>query len=98
MALAIANPMPQSVTSALSPQQTSCSSSTSGTFQIQTVDAANPQTQRDITARQLAPGALTLTLADGVLKDQAGRTGYIAANEQLQFDNPIPAGAPTATT
>ena len=29
----------------------------------------------------------------GVLKDQAGRTGYIAANDQFQFDEPIQAGA-----
>lgn len=36
---------------------------------------------------------MTLTLADSVLKDQVGRTGYIAANYQFQFDNPPQAGA-----
>ena len=36
---------------------------------------------------------LELTLADGVLKDAKGRTGYIAANYQFQFDAPPQAGA-----
>jgi hypothetical protein len=36
---------------------------------------------------------LTCTLENGVLKDQAGRTGYIAANYQFQFDNPPQAGS-----
>lgn len=34
-----------------------------------------------------------MTLTDSVLKDQAGRTGYIAANYQFQFDAPPQAGA-----
>lgn len=55
-----------------------CPSSASGTFQIQTV--VKP-TKRDLQERQLA-GALTLSLQDGVLKDQAGRQAYIAANDQ----------------
>ena len=55
-----------------------CSPSASGTFQIQNV--VKP-TKRDLQERQLA-GALTLTLKDGILKDQAGRQGYIAANDQ----------------
>ena len=38
-------------------------------------------------------GALAITLEDGVLKDQQGRTGYIAANYQFQFDGPPQAGA-----
>ena len=36
---------------------------------------------------------LALTLADGVLKDAQGRTGYIASNFQFQFDAPPQAGA-----
>lgn len=36
---------------------------------------------------------LALTLADGVLTDAKGRTGYIAANYQFQFDAPPQAGA-----
>lgn len=34
-----------------------------------------------------------MTLNGGVLKDQAGRTGYIAANDQFQFDDPPQTGA-----
>ena len=42
---------------------------------------------------QRQAGALYLTLAGGVLKDQDGRTGYIAANQQFQFDDPPQTGA-----
>ncbi|KAL8730710.1 MAG: hypothetical protein Q9166_003902 [cf. Caloplaca sp. 2 TL-2023] len=38
-------------------------------------------------------GTLAITLADGVLKDAQGRTGYIASNYQFQFDAPPQAGA-----
>ena len=38
-------------------------------------------------------GYLTLTLSGGQLKDAVGRTGYIAANYQFQFDNPPQNGA-----
>merc|ERR1719436_1847831 len=31
---------------------------------------------------------LRMTLQDGVLKDDEGRTGYIASNNQFQFDDP----------
>jgi hypothetical protein len=34
-----------------------------------------------------------MTLQDGVLKDDEGRTGYIASNRQFQFDAPPQAGA-----
>ena len=40
-----------------------------------------------------ASGVLTLTLSNSILKDQDGRTGYIASNYQFQFDNPPQAGA-----
>lgn len=36
---------------------------------------------------------LEITLQDGVLKDSQGRTGYIAANRQFQFDGPPQTGA-----
>ena len=36
---------------------------------------------------------LALTLSGGVLKDGKGRTGYIASNQQFQFDSPPQAGA-----
>ena len=38
-------------------------------------------------------GTLELTLANGILKDSHGRTGYIASNFQFQFDDPPQAGA-----
>lgn len=37
--------------------------------------------------------ALTLTLNNGVLLDNQGRTGYVASNYQFQFDKPAQAGA-----
>jgi hypothetical protein len=37
-----------------------------------------------------------MSLKDTVLKDAKGRTGYIAANKQLQFDEPPQAGYETA--
>jgi hypothetical protein len=36
---------------------------------------------------------LSMSLSNGILTDSAGRTGYIAANYQFQFDNPPQAGA-----
>ncbi|KAI9851837.1 MAG: hypothetical protein M1838_002553 [Thelocarpon superellum] len=36
---------------------------------------------------------LALTLNGGVLKDGKGRTGYVASNQQFQFDDPPQAGA-----
>jgi hypothetical protein len=57
-----------------------CQASTSGTFNIQTVNVTSSR-KRDVEARQLS-GTLSLSLQNGNLKDQAGRTGYIAANYQ----------------
>jgi len=68
-----------------------CQTSVSGTFNIQTVNVTT-SSKRDLAPRQLS-GALTLTLQGSNLKDQAGRTGYIAANYQFQFDAPVQAGA-----
>jgi hypothetical protein len=54
----------------------------SGSFNIQTVNVTRSgASKRGIETRQLS-GALTLTLKDGILKDQAGRQGYIASNYQ----------------
>lgn len=69
-----------------------CSASRAGTFNVQTVNVTSSSTKRELAARQLA-GALTLTLQNGILKDQAGRQGYIASNYQLQYDAPLQAGA-----
>jgi hypothetical protein len=73
-ASAMASPMPQSTT----PE--SCSDSHSGTFQVTVVNVTS-SAKRDVEKRQLA-GVLTLSLDGGILKDQAGRTGYIASNFQ----------------
>jgi hypothetical protein len=73
-----------------------CQASTSGTFQISTVNVTSSATKRDLATRQLA-GTLTLSLQNGNLRDQAGRTGYIASNYQFQFDAPVQAGARVQT-
>lgn len=38
-------------------------------------------------------GILVATLENGAIKDSQGRTGYIAANYQFQFDQPAQTGA-----
>lgn len=87
---AVANPMPQAVTSAIAPSSSApsgCETSYSGTFEIQIVNVtSSSKVKRQDTA-------LECTLSDGVLKDAKGRTGYIAANNQFQFDGPPQAGA-----
>ncbi|KAK5119334.1 hypothetical protein LTR85_007690 [Meristemomyces frigidus] len=92
-ALAYANPMPQGVTSAISPSSTDpagCSSSYSGKFEIQVVNVTG-SAKREVQKRQ--DTALVISLANGVLTDAKGRTGYIAANNQFQFDGPPQTGA-----
>ena len=89
-AVAVAKPVPAGVSSAIAPDSTApagCSPDYSGTFQIQVVKGS----KRDLTKRQSTP--LTLTLSGGVLTDSQGRTGYIASNNQFQFDDPPQAGA-----
>jgi hypothetical protein len=58
-----------------------CQSTRSGNFNIQTVNVTKSSTKRGLESRQLS-GALTLNLNNGILKDQAGRQGYIASNYQ----------------
>ncbi|KAL9597120.1 MAG: hypothetical protein Q9219_005342 [cf. Caloplaca sp. 3 TL-2023] len=54
----------------------------------------SPSSSRSVTNVACATeDTLALTLADGVLKDAKGRTGYIASNFQFQFDAPPQAGA-----
>lgn len=84
-------PQPSAVTSAIAPSGTipaSCSTNYAGAFEISVVNASTVA-KRSITARK----ALTITLANGVLTDDEGRTGYIASNNQFQFDGPVQAGA-----
>jgi hypothetical protein len=77
----------QGVTSAIAPSApipSGCSTSTSGTFQITVVNVTQTVKKRELEKRD----ALVLTLANGILKDAQGRTGYIASNYQFQFDGP----------
>ncbi|KAF2094798.1 hypothetical protein NA57DRAFT_45478 [Rhizodiscina lignyota] len=86
--------MPQGVTSVISAGSapSGCDVSHSGSFAITVQNVSSSSTKRSIEERQTS-GILTLTLEDGVLKDQAGRTGYIASNFQFQFDKPPQTGA-----
>jgi len=70
-----------------------CTSSYSGKFEITAYNLSSVA-KRDVEKRTCdAEGSLTITLADGILTDAKGRTGYIAANHQFQFDGPVQAGA-----
>lgn len=74
---ALAEPIPGAVTSAIAPQASApagCQASSPGTFQI--------TVEKVVSKKRQESGTLTLKLADGVLTDQAGRTGYIASNYQ----------------
>lgn len=87
-AVAAAVAVPQGVTENITPSTSlpaGCSPDYAGTFEIQVVNVTAPaKVKRD---------ALILTLSGGVLKDAQGRTGYIAANRQFQFDGPAQTGA-----
>jgi hypothetical protein len=88
---ATANAIPQGVTSAVplsSSAPAGCQLDYSGSFQITVVNVTT-NAKRELLKRD----ALTLTLSGGILKDQQGRTGYIASNRQFQFDAPPQAGA-----
>jgi hypothetical protein len=105
----LATPVPQGVTEQIEPPTPAppgCSPDVSGTFNIQIVNVSSTPAKvkvsfvphrgsnnvTDISQRQTS-GTLTLTLQGGILKDQAGRTGYVAANDQFQFDDPPQTGA-----
>ncbi|KAI5370191.1 hypothetical protein Slin15195_G010690 [Septoria linicola] len=90
---ALAAALPQGVTENITPSTSApagCSGDYPGTFQIQVVNVTAPAKQK---RQDSASGALILTLNGGVLKDAQGRTGYIAANRQFQFDGPAQTGA-----
>ncbi|OJD34365.1 covalently-linked cell wall protein [Diplodia corticola] len=99
---AMALPKAQGVTADLAPTASApagCQPTYAGTFQITIVNATTSSSvaKRGLLPRQEESGgpadnALELTLADGKLTDQQGRTGYIASNYQLQFDKPPQAG------
>jgi len=95
---AVAYAAPQGVTGNISPSSPApagCSPDYSGKFEITIINETT--TKRDLSERQATncgqPGYLTLTLAGGKLTDAQGRTGYIAANYQFQFDAPAQTGA-----
>ncbi|TKA68277.1 hypothetical protein B0A49_10045 [Cryomyces minteri] len=85
--------VPQGVTQTLTPSApapSGCSSSYPGTFQVSVVNVTSSSGSK---VKRQSSGVLTLSLNNGVLKDQAGRIGYIAANRQYQFDGPPQTGA-----
>jgi len=85
---AVASPLAQR-------QSSDCQATVSDAFQIAVVNQTTTA-KRDLSRRQLS-GDLMVTINNGVLMDQAGRTGYIASNDQFQFDSPPQTGA-TGTT
>jgi len=93
---AVAYAIPQGVTTDITPTAgapAGFSPSYNGQFEIAIykTSAKRSLTERASTCGQA--GYLTLTLAGGQLKDAVGRTGYIAANYQFQFDAPPQTGA-----
>jgi hypothetical protein len=92
---AMAYAIPQGVTGEIAPSTSApdgCSADYSGTFQITAVNSV--VIKREIYKRACGDsGSLVITLAGGQLHDAKGRTGYIAANYQFQFDDPPQAGA-----
>jgi len=89
---ALSNPLPQGVTESISPEASApagCKPDVDGTFNIQVVNVTSSSAK----VKRQQDGILTMTLKGGVLMDQAGRTGYIAANYQFQFDDPPQTGA-----
>lgn len=83
-AAAVATPVPQGVTEPIAPDAgapSGCSPDYSGSFQISAVNVTSGAAKRDLEKRQTS-GVLTLTLAGGILVDQADRTGYVASNFQ----------------
>ncbi|KAG9756564.1 hypothetical protein KCU73_g4856, partial [Aureobasidium melanogenum] len=83
---------PQGVTQAISPKTgppAGCSENHASPFSISITNVTN--SKRDLESRQAK--ILTITLKNGTLTDDEGRTGYIAANNQFQFDKPAQTGA-----
>ncbi|RMZ86550.1 hypothetical protein DV736_g6230, partial [Chaetothyriales sp. CBS 134916] len=78
--LVLANAIPQAGNST-GTAPPGCFGSVPGTFHIAAQDTDSP-------SNLVKRNTLTLTLSNSVLKDQIGRTGYIASNYQFQFDNP----------
>jgi hypothetical protein len=89
----VAAAFPQGVTQSIAPKEPTpqgCKTSFDGPFSISIANVTTPS-KRSLDARQAK--VLTITLDNGVLTDDQGRTGYIAANNQFQFDKPAQTGA-----
>jgi hypothetical protein len=85
---AFAAAAPQQVTPVATPSSSApagCATSYSGNFNIQIVNVTDVPSS-SIQKRQAQ--VLNVTLNNGILKDEQGRTGYIASNSQFQFDSP----------
>ncbi|CAK4032580.1 hypothetical protein MYCFIDRAFT_86151 [Lecanosticta acicola] len=74
--------VPQAVKAPTTQPASSCQKTVSGSFQIQVVNVTK---KRDVLEERQS-GSLQITLNNGVLKDQSGRTGEVVANHQFQFD------------
>ncbi|KAL8744313.1 MAG: hypothetical protein Q9190_003427 [Brigantiaea leucoxantha] len=69
-----------------------CQSSFDGSFSIRPTNITSSVMRRDTLEKRQAEtcsGTPIITLKDGTLTDQEGRTGEIVANRQFQFDNPV---------
>ena len=66
--------------------------SATGTYRRRDAADATSSTPAELVACK-TPSSLEMSLSNGILTDSNGRTGYIAANYQFQFDKPPQAGA-----
>ncbi|KAK7942695.1 uncharacterized protein PG986_011808 [Apiospora aurea] len=96
--LGLALAVPQGITDKLTPTGSApagCTGSFDGSFEI-TV-AKITEKKRSVMPERRAEcgkgGVLVMTLKDGTAKDAQDRIGYIASNNQFQFDKPAQAGA-----
>lgn len=69
------------------------SSAESNVLPATTLASATSVAPSEKTQNAVCAGGFSVTMADNRLTDAAGRTGYIASNYQLQFDQPPQAGA-----
>ncbi|KAL8896896.1 MAG: hypothetical protein Q9207_007489, partial [Kuettlingeria erythrocarpa] len=71
-----------------------CSENSDGTFVIQPTNITSAPGQLDKRqVRTICGSTPIITLRDGVLEDQQGRTGGIVANSQFQFDELVQEGS-----